>query len=198
MMKRRDAIKNTALLGGSAALSSTLLSLLQSCQAESQLDWEPKFLSTDHAQLVSSLVDSIIPTTDTPGGLDMKVDRFIDLVFYKVYDEAGQKQVVAEMDQFNEKCASKFGKAFHQLDAEQKKTVLQEEEANSPKTGRGVWGMSVEKTEPVGFYRSLKSMAVWGYCSSEEIGKNVLNYDPIPGPYQGCIPFSEVGKVYSL
>lgn len=197
-MNRRDALKNTALLGGSAALSSALLGLLQSCQSEPRLDWQPKFLSADHAQLVSSLVDTILPATDTPGGLDMKVDMFIDLVFAKIYDENGQKQVVAEMTQFNEKCTSKFGKGFHQLSSDQKTTILKEEEANAPKFGRGVWGMSVEKTDPPGFYRSFKSLAVWGYCSSEEIGKNVLNYDPIPGPYQGCIPFSDVGKVYSL
>lgn len=197
-MKRRDALKNTALLGGSAMLSSSLLTLLQSCQTETRLDWQPKFLSVDQAQLVSALVDTILPTTDTPGGLDVKVDMFIDLVYHKMYDEEGQKQVAAEMDQFNEKCTTKFGKSFHQLDAEQKKILLQEEEANSPKLGRGVWGMTVEKTEPAGFYRSFKSMAVWGYCSSEEIGKNVLNYDPIPGPYKGCVPLSDVGKVYSL
>lgn len=197
-MNRRDALKNTALLGGSAALSSALLGLLQSCQSEPRLDWQPKFLSNDQAQLVASLVDTILPTTDTPGGLDMKVDMFIDLVFAKIYDENGQKQVVAEMDQFNQKCQSKFGDSFPKLSEEDKKNILKEEEANAPKFGRGVWGMSVEKTAPPGFYRSLKSLAVWGYCSSEEIGENVLNYDPIPGPYQGCIPFLEVGKVYSL
>ncbi len=197
-MNRRDAIKNTALLGGTAALSTSLLGLLQSCQAQPRIDWEPKFLSVDQAQLVSALVDTILPTTDTPGGLDVNVDVFIDLVFHKMYDEAGQKQVVTDMEAFDENCKNTFGKSFAQLDVEQKKTVLQEAEANSPKSGRGVWGMTVEKTEPTGFYRSLKSMAVWGYCSSEEIGKNVLNYDPIPGPYQGCIPLSDVGKVYSL
>ncbi|MBX2873664.1 MAG: gluconate 2-dehydrogenase subunit 3 family protein [Saprospiraceae bacterium] len=197
-MNRRDALKNTALLGGTAALSTSLLGLLQSCQTQARLDWEPQFLSTEQAQLVSSLVDTILPTTDTPGGLDVNVDVFIDLVFHKMYDETGQKQVVAEMEAFDERCKTKFDKVFADLDAEQKKSILQEAEANSPKGGRGVWGMTVEQTEAVGFYRSLKSMAVWGYCSSEEIGKNVLNYDPIPGPYQGCVPLSDVGKVYSL
>lgn len=197
-MNRRDALKNTALVGGSAALSTSLLGLLQSCQSQPRLDWEPQFLTTDQARLVSALVDTILPTTDTPGALDVNVDVFIDLVFHKMYDEAGQQQVKADMETFDAECKEKFGQAFADLDAEQKVAVLKEAEANSPKGGRGVWGMTVEKTEPVGFYRSLKSMAVWGYCSSEEIGKNVLNYDPIPGPYQGCVPLSDVGKVYSL
>jgi len=197
-MKRRDALKNTALLGGSALLSSTIFSLLQSCKEQSRLDWQPRFLSRDHAQLVSSLVDTILPTTSTPGGLDVKVDIFIDLVFDKMYDEDGQKKVLAELNQFNHKSKAKFGKVFHELNADQKKAILQEEEANSPKFGYSVWGMGVGEQNPVGFYRAFKSLAVMGYCTSEEIGKNVLNYDPVPGEFLGCIPLSDVGNVYSL
>lgn len=197
-MKRRDALKNTALIGGSAALSGTLLGLLQACQEIPRLDWQPRFLSIDHAQLVSSLVDAILPATDTPGGLDVKVDILIDLLFNKVYDEEGQKKLVAEMDQFNEKCKSKFGKVFHKLDADQKGAILQEEEVNSPKFTASIWNHPVGEQKPVGFYRSFKSLAIMGYFTSAEVGTTVLKYDPIPGEYLSCIPFSDVGKVWSL
>ena len=46
---------------------------------------------------------------------------------------------------------------------------------------------------PVGFYRSLKSMVLWGYLSSEQIGTEVLVYDPVPGEYDGDYPLSETG-----
>ena len=197
-MNRRDALKKTALLGGSAALSSTLLTFLQSCQETKRLDWQPRFLSGDQAQLVSALVDTILPTTETPGGLDVKVDVFIDLVWDKLYSEEAQKSVAAEMDRFNAQCVSQFGSSFAQLNPEQKKGVLQTEEAKAPKYNGGVWGTAVGEQEPVGFYRSFKSMALWAYFSSEEIGKNVLNYDPVPGEYLGCIPLEEVGKIWSL
>ena len=198
MINRRELLKNTAILGSSAAFSTGFLSLLQACQQEDRLTWEPKFLSLEHAQLVTALVDTILPTTDTPGGLDVKVDILIDLIYYKAYDEDGQKQIVQEMNQFNEDCKSKFGKAFVQLDSNQREAFLREMEKNSPKFSPGVWGYPVGEQKPVGFYRSFKSLAIMGYCTSEEVGRNVLNYDPIPGPYQGCIPFSEVGKVWTL
>ncbi|MEZ4701452.1 MAG: gluconate 2-dehydrogenase subunit 3 family protein, partial [Rhodothermales bacterium] len=105
-MQRREALKKTALLGGSAALSTSLLGLLQSCQQQPRLGWQPTFLSEDHARLVSSLVDTLLPATDTPGGLDVKVDMFIDLVMGKMYDAAGQQQAVADMDAFNARSAS--------------------------------------------------------------------------------------------
>ncbi len=41
-------------------------------------------------------------------------------------------------------------------------------------------------------------MAIWAYFTSEEIGENVLSYDPIPGKYEPCKPLSEVGNKWSL
>ena len=197
-MKRRESLKNIVLLGGTVALSGSFLSLLQSCKEQAKLSWKPRFLSGKHAQLVSSLVDTLLPKTDTPGGLDVKVDVFIDLVYDQMLDEATQKQIVAAMDQFNEKCVSKAGDVFANLDAKQKKTILMEEEANSPQFGRSVWGKGVGEQPDPGFYRSFKGLAVQGYFTSAEVGKNVTAYDPVPGPFQGCIPFSDVGKVWSL
>ena len=197
-MNRREALKRTAVLGGTAAISTSLMTLLQSCQQQPRIGWQPQFLSMDHARLVSALVDTLLPATDTPGGLDVRVDMFLDLVFAKMYDEAGQQQIVADMDGFNETCLAEQGSVFQDLTAEEKQAFLVAEEARSPKFNGGVWGTAVGEQEPVGFYRSFKSMAVWGYCSSEEIGKNVLHYDPIPGPFQGCIPLSDVGGVWTL
>lgn len=197
-MKRREAIKKTTLLGGTAVLSTSLLALWQSCKSAPRLDWQPQFLNTDHAQLVSALVDTLLPKTDTPGGLEVKVDMLVDLIYAKTVDEEGQKNIVSEMDAFNDKCISRFGKVFHELDRDQRNSIIQEEETSAPKFGRGVWGLTVEDNGPVGFYRSFKSMAIWGYCTSEEIGMNQLNYDPVPGDYKGCVPLAEVGKVWSL
>lgn len=197
-MKRREALKKTAILGGTAVASSSLLTMLQSCQSQSRLDWQPRFLSIEHAQLVTSLVDTILPATDTPGGLDVKVDMFVDLVYDKTLDQNAKQGKVQEMDAFNQTCIDRFGMAFHQLDDESKKTILLEQETASPTFNGGVWGTAVGEQQPVGFYRSLKSLMLWGYFSSEEIGRNVLNYDPIPGEYRGCIPLSEVGKIWSL
>ncbi|GAB2479557.1 gluconate 2-dehydrogenase subunit 3 family protein [Algoriphagus taiwanensis] len=197
-MNRRDALKKSALALGAAAGAPTLLSLLQSCAQQDRLTWTPQFLSEEHARFLSSFVDFLLPKTETPGGLDVKADIFIDLMYAKTYDEAGQKQVVAGIEKFNSDCREKYGKVFSELSEEDKKAVFQEHEANSPKFPKTVWGGAVGPREPVGFYRGLKSTVLWAYFSSEEIGKNVLSYDPIPGEYLGCIPLSDVGNTWSL
>ncbi|GAA0879319.1 lactose 3-dehydrogenase subunit gamma LacC [Algoriphagus jejuensis] len=197
-MNRRDALRKSALGLGAAVGAPTLLSLLQACAKQDRLTWTPQFLKDDQARFISSFVDFLLPKTDTPGGLDVKADIFMDLMYAKAYDEDGQKNVVEEITKFNEDCKSQYGAVFAELSEEDKAACFREHEAKSPKFPKNVWGTSVGPSEPVGFYRGLKSIALWAYFSSEEIGKNVLSYDPIPGPFQGCIPLSDVGNTWSL
>lgn len=197
-MNRRAALKKSALALGAAAGAPTLFSLLQSCSKQDRLTWTPQFLKEDQAKFITAFVDFLLPKTETPGGLDVKADVFIDLMYAKTYDAAAQEQVVADITKFNDDCKAKFGNIFVELSQEDKKACFQEHEANSPKFPKTVWGGAVGPKEPVGFYRGLKSTALWAYFSSEEIGKNILSYDPIPGEYQGCMPISEEFKVWSL
>lgn len=197
-MNRRNALRRTALLAGSAVATPTLLSLLQSCKEQKRVDWVPQFLSQDQAVFISSFVDTILPKTETPGALDVKVDIFIDLMYAKAYDEGAQQYVVAEIEKFNTNCKNEFGDVFANLSPEDKTAVLKKAEAETAKFNPGVWGTAVGEQKPVAYYRQLKSMALWAYFSSEEVGKNILSYDPIPGEYLGCIPLSDVGNTWSL
>lgn len=183
---------------GSGMMIPSLFALLQSCKETSRLSWTPQFLSVKQAELISSLVDTILPKTVTPGALEMKVDMFIDLVYGKLNTKESQTAMAEAMEAFDAKAKDTYGERFADLSAADKTAMLQAEEKSAPKYNGSVWGTAVGVQEPVGFYRSLKSLALWGYFSSEEIGKNVLSYDPVPGPYQGCIPLAEVGKTYSL
>jgi hypothetical protein len=197
-MNRRDALRKTALFAGSAVAVPSMLSLLQACSKQDRLTWTPQFLGEDQARFISAFVDFLLPKTETPGGLDVKADIFIDSIYAKTYDEAGQKNVVAEIEKFNAACKAAYGKVFADLSIEDKTKCFQDHEAKSPKLPKNVWGTAVGPKEPIGFYRSLKSTALWAYFTSEEIGKNVLSYDPIPGEFKGCIPVSEVGNTWSL
>jgi hypothetical protein len=162
------------------------------------LDWQPLFFTENEAKTIAILLDMILPRTDTPGALDVKADMFIDKVIAKTYDEEGQKKIRSEMAAFNSDCEKNFGGTFIELSVSDREKVLQAAEKTSGKFSPGVWGTAVGKQEPIGFYRSIKSMAIWAYFSSEEIGKKVLAYDPVPGTYEPCIPVSEVGNRWSL
>lgn len=197
-MNRRKALKQTGLLAGGAICVPSFLSLLQSCANENRLDWQPQFFEEKEAHIISTLVDMILPRTDTPGALDVKADMFIDKVIARTYDEKGQAAMRKQIDAFNAECKKDYGDDFHRLSTTDRVEVLKAAEANSGKFNPGVWGTTVGEQEPVGFYRSFKSMAIWAYFTSEEMGEKVLSYDPIPGGFEPCKPVSEVGNRWSL
>ncbi|MBT8218897.1 MAG: gluconate 2-dehydrogenase subunit 3 family protein [Bacteroidia bacterium] len=196
-MNRRKAIQNASLIAGATIAFPSLLSLISACQHQDRTTWTPIFLNADQAKLISTLVDIWLPRTDTPGALDVKVDVFIDLLLGKAYDSNGQEMVKQELDQLNKQCQEQFGSAFNNLSRDDQIAFIQEQESSSSKFNKSIWGKTIGKQEPISFYRSLKSTALWAYFSSEEISKNVLNYDPVPGVYQGCIPLSDVGRLWS-
>ncbi|MBQ4914735.1 gluconate 2-dehydrogenase subunit 3 family protein [Maribacter sp. MMG018] len=197
-MDRRKALKKAGLIAGATITMPSMFSLLQSCKNESRLDWKPLFFTDIEAKTVALLIDMILPKTDTPGGLDVKADIFIDKVIAKSYDEEEQKKMRSDITEFNAGCKDKKGDIFIDLKESDRIEILKEAEASSGKYNPGVWGTHVGEQEPIGFYRSLKSMAIWAYFTSEEVGKNVLSYDPIPGVFEPCKPLSEVGNRWSL
>jgi len=197
-MDRRSALKKAGVLAGSAVAIPSFFSLLQSCKSENRLGWQPLFFTEIEAKTIAAILDMILPRTDTPGALDVKSDIFIDKVIAKTYDEEAQKNMRSEIAAFNSECEKNYGNTFIELNASDREKVLQAAEKNSGKFSPGVWGTAVGKQETIGFYRSIKSMAIWAYFSSEEIGKNVLAYDPVPGTYEPCIPLSEGQNRWSL
>jgi hypothetical protein len=197
-MDRRSALKKTGLLAGAAVAMPSILSILQGCKSEPRLTWQPQFFNIDEAQTIASLVDMILPSTDTPGALDVKVDVFIDRIIAQTYDAEGQEHMRSEIAAFNADCKQNFGDVFVNLDGTKRTAVLKAAEKTSGTINPGVWGKTIGVQEPIGFYRSLKSTAIWAYTTSEEIGENVLNYLPVPGTYEGCTPVSKIGNKWSL
>tara|TARA_R110002020_G_scaffold174704_4_gene366229 strand:+ start:19663 stop:20256 length:594 start_codon:yes stop_codon:yes gene_type:complete len=197
-MDRRTALKFTGNMTAAAVVGPSLLSLLQSCKEEARVNWQPMFLTMGEAACISKIVDMVLPRTDTPGALDVKVDIFMDRAFAKLYNAEGQDRIRNEIGTFNADCKRDFGDHFLDLSDADRIKVLEKAEQVPGQFGSSVWGTGVGPQEPVGFYRSLKSMALWAYFTSEEIGETVLSYDPIPGAYNGCVPLSEVGNKWSL
>jgi len=198
-MNRRDALKNTALLVGGVLAGPSLLSILQSCTRVDRLNWQPQFLTNDQARFISAFVDTLLPATDTPGALDVKADIFIDRFFANVYDRDARQQAGSDIDELNVGSVVKYGEPFVDLNSDNRKKYLTDREKESGTFRKSVWGTPVgEQNVPPGFYKSLKSLTLWAYFSSEKVGEEILVYDPVPGVYRGCIPLSDVGKSWSL
>ena len=200
-MHRRDVLRHLSYLSGVAVTAPSLLVALQSCgREEPDLDWSPQYFTNEEARFVTAYVDTLLPRTDTPGGLDVGVPAFIDRVMAATAVEGDEPSPLQTgILEFDEGARTQYGMPFYELDATQRGELFTAAEGVAPRYNPQVWGTAVGEQPPVGFYRSLKSMALWGYLSSEKIGTEVLHYVPVPGGYDGCVDLASLGgRAYSL
>lgn len=188
-MDRRKALRNTALLVGATLSSGTLASMLQSCQSQNRLDWTPLFFTEEQAQVVSEITEMILPRTETPGAKDLKVDIFVDLMFKETLSPSDQEHVLKGYEKFAATCEELYSTSFLKMNNDQRAEVLKKVGEGTNTFVPTVWGSKLEKQPTLDFYRRVKQFTLTGYFTSEEIGKNILRFDPIPGNYNGCLPY---------
>ena len=191
-MKRRDAIKNAGLFLGGAAFSTITLSSLAGCQTNAGdavgtiSGWKPDYLSADQGAIVRRIADILIPTTDTPGALDAGVPEYINMVARDIMKPEDQESFKEGFLQFGKACQSANGKSFVDCTSEEQLSFLQKLE----KEGASADGPS--------FIEVMKNMTYRGFFTSEVGMTDVLNFDPVPGNYDGCISLEEAGGAWAM
>lgn len=204
-MNRRNALKGIGLSIGYTLTTSTVVSMLQSCKTEEKL-WEPVFFTKDESAVITKLIDLILPSTQkTPGALDVNVPEFIDTFIFKTYNIKQQKKyrdgLAAIID-----ALPITNMEVHKLSTDDYTTLL-DKYLKINKKQRLIYQTYNEDEDPVNkdaiifkALDNLRNTSVWAYKTSEQIGENVLAYDPVPGLQMGCIPLDEAteGKAWSL
>jgi gluconate 2-dehydrogenase gamma chain len=183
-MDRREAIKRTAWIMGGAVSAPALIGILKGCTAKPTLDWKPVFLTAEQGALVSEVAEIIIPKTDTPGAKDVGVPGFIDQMVNECFQKEDQDKFLNGLKAFDEDAKKEYGDAFVELDAEQQTAFVKkvhDAAVNSEETDRP-------------FILALKELTMLGFFTSEAGATQVLQYNPVPGSYNGCVPLSEAGN----
>ena len=183
---------------GYSVSGSVFAGMLHGCQVDTTPDWEPLFFSTNEARSVAAVADHILPRTETPGATDVFVDRFIDQVVNDCYTPEQQQRFREGIGAFEETCRHEYGKPFPDLTREEKDALLTTLEAQPMQPDRYLWGNLIAAGGKPSFYRELKGLCLFGYFSSEQVGEQVLSYDPVPGKFVGCVPLAEIGNAWSL
>jgi Gluconate 2-dehydrogenase subunit 3 len=181
-MNRRNYIKNTAAALGLTLTGISMSEMLLSCQTQAKLDWKPAFFTNNQAALIAEIAETILPKTKTPGAKEMAVPQFIDKMVKETMDEDSQKNLIEGIDSFEEEVKAKYNTDFISLKPNQRQEFLEKLDKDKPRSGLSMWG-----PQPT-FFKTIKGLTLFGFYTSEEIGRNVLVYDPVPGEYIGCMP----------
>lgn len=180
-MQRREVLRLVSLATGAAISAPLLGSLLSSCKTDikkDDLDYTLQFFTDEEFARIKSLINTILPKTDSPSATDVGVHQVIDNMVGNIYSENQQKsyrkRLTALIEHLNASSVSEL---------EVLQSLLNSSENEDAK--RAVL--------------NLKQQTIAYYLTTEEIGKNYLNYLPVPGNYEPCISVEEVGnKAWTL
>lgn len=187
-MDRREAIKRTAILMGGVVFAPTMAGVMKGCTPSSE-KWTPSIFNKAQADLTRALADTIIPATDTPGAVNAGVPGFIEKMVKDIYTEEQRSEVMAGLDHFNSICQEETGHIFVDLNDKKKLAFASE---------RNRLAIEKERTEGPQFFLIFKELTMVGFFTSEVGATQVLKYEPLPGYYDGCVPFEEIGKTWVI
>lgn len=194
-MERREALRYTAYALGLTLSGSAVSALMAGCQADPAADWTPAFFTADEIAFLRELAETMLPRTTTPGAADALVDRFLDAVRPLRYTAEENEAFKSALQGFMEEARQVLGKPLSRVDAGDRLTWLTRIDQEAYQLVRSNPAMPASERP---FYLQLKEQVLGAYFNAEIVAKEFFAFDPIPGRYDPCIPFSEVGKAWAL
>ncbi|MVM40247.1 gluconate 2-dehydrogenase subunit 3 family protein [Spirosoma sp. HMF3257] len=176
-MKRREALQQAALMMGGILSAPTLAGAMGRIT-----NTGPSIaVSADQESLLAEVADVIIPTTSTPGAKAAGAEKFIVRVMRDCYPKADQEKFYAGLAKLDADSKTKFGKEFVALDPAQKNEMVKQ-----------------TMTEDKPFFLRMKELTTTGYFTSEIGATKALEYLPVPGQFNGCMPLKPGQKTWAL
>ncbi len=212
-MERRELLKMIAVLTGGAVIGGDMF--LTGCKSggTTGLNFTPETIA-----MLDEVGETIIPTTDSPGAKATKIGEFMKVMVTDCYTTKQQAAFATGMGGLNDACKKLNGKNFMDSDAAQRKAflvALEKEakefntkrdetdkplkEANKAENEKLPWSQNKEfEGAPSHYYTMLKQLTLLGYFSSEIGSTKALRHLPIPGKYDGALPYKKGDKAWSI
>lgn len=177
-LNRRKLLKNVVLMTGGALSSSVIAGVMSGALAQESIDVDNPVFSQEQLRLVTEVANMIIPDTDTPGAKAALVHDYIHAIVGDWYNDEERMNFMTGLKAidagFLEQSVNKKTEILEKLDTEVKIDP-------SKKT----------------FFEEFKELTLVGYFTSQIGAEEELRYEQYPGPYQGCVPFEQVGKTWA-
>jgi gluconate 2-dehydrogenase gamma chain len=217
---RREALRRTALLLGSALSATTVAGVLAGVGSPGTANAAgsgPKVLTDAQSQLVATIAEHIIPTTDTPGARAANVHGFIDKMLAEYYTADERKRFLAGLADVDNRSRSATGTSFLRATSARQRAVLDvldreafaksvartdadpgNETARSASAAPPARANAGNPPHVTSFFRTFKELTIVGYYTSQIGATRELKYSRVPGRFQGCVPFKTIGRAWSV
>jgi gluconate 2-dehydrogenase gamma chain len=121
---RREALARTALLLGGALATSTIAGAQSTSWLADSPQWRPRTLTPTQSELVATLAEHIIPTTDTPGARAAGVHRFVDTILTDYYASEERKRFLSGLADIDARAQKAHGGSFLKATPQQQVALL--------------------------------------------------------------------------
>lgn len=189
-MKRRKALMTLGALGGLSIFSFTGYKWLR-WNRSPDLDY-----LKSKKKMIATLVDLIIPATDSPGALQANVHIFIYKMIKECADVRTQNIFIDGIKDLEDQSYSLYDKSFSDCSLELQVEMLRRVEKED-KPFPGIIGRAQHKFIGKSFFATLKEYCTIGYFTSMEGATQGLRYLYIPGKYNACESYSEDEKSWA-
>lgn len=171
-MNRRIALKNMALVAAG-------LLVLPGCDTtgwnETAVQATDPLLSAKQEGLLAEIVETLIPTTDTPGAKELKVHAYVHKMVADCFEEDAQQALVKGLNHVEKLSDKKYNQPFAACSPAERTAILEQ--------------MSLSREDvQKGFFELVKGLTIQGYMTSEYVMTHITKYEMVPGRYHGCVP----------
>lgn len=181
-MKRRSALAGIGLISGTALIAYS---------GYKWLEWNRKpELSNlpERGGLIASLVDTIIPDTDTPGARAAGVHDFVIKMVTYCTEVKTQNKFIDGLNEIESYSIKEFGRSFEICSMNERIEILGYFEKRD-KLFPGLVGKAQARYLGKPFFYTIKEYSSIGYFTSKIGATQALRYSLVPSKYLACIPY---------
>lgn len=187
-MTRRELLKLITIATGSALVGGELL--FTACSQDPGGYKSVNFSRAD-LDLMNDIAETILPRTSTPGAKDAEVGEFMAKIVDNCYFENNQNAFKSGLTTIEELSQNRFGNSFQKLQSDEKTLLLKDLDAKARAYRRPEGGADH-------YFTLIKQLTIMGFFTSEVGQTKVLRHVPIPGRYEGCLPYEEGDTAWAI
>lgn len=200
-MDRRRVLKKIGYGSAAMVVTPQIINMLHSCKSNVN-KYLPIFFANNQFQFVSKIMDLVIPKTDIPGAIELKLPEFLDNYIVVVMNQNDKETILRRTNNFIKLILNETKKNgsmeinSNDLNTQLKKYLLASDKQiesweEAPKN---------QELEVYNYLIQIRSLTLNAFRLNEYIGEKVLAYDPIPGERKVCLDLKKTtgGKRWSL
>jgi PBP1b-binding outer membrane lipoprotein LpoB len=201
-MNRRDALARVAIIMGGTVIgadffltgcSSPAKEKEKTAAGDTAAAKEAKpFLDAKQVSLLDEVGETILPATQTPGAKAAQVGSFMSVMVRDCYPPADQQIFLNGLTKLDQDCQKKNGKGFLACDAAQRTSFLTALDAEQK-----AFTQNKQKDDPAHYFRMMKELTLLGFFTSEVGATKALRYLPVPGRYDGNVPYKKGDRAWA-